>query len=393
MQRSRFVTLMFLSVIFLYLLFSQFYLKALGNAYVYVINPIFAIAIAIAAKFMIMSPYKTTKHKKQILFYIGITLIIYIVVYLLSGLFLTYGKNPYFGSFQGLLLNLYSVGLVIACREYVRYKLVNNVFKKDRILICILTVLVFTFQDIALTQVFDNFNLYSVFRMIFADILPSLTKSILFTYIALYTDCIPAIIFELALYLMQWIPPVLPNAPWCFYAVMDIIFPAILLIYSIYDINTRDREHIYKYKNVRIIAPRTILPTVVIVVLIVWFAIGLFPIKPLGIATGSMEPNLHVGDLVLIQKCSANDIEKGDIIEYVREGYSITHRVVDKYQDGGTYYFITKGDNNNREDKEPVEEDRVIGKTIGRIPYLALPTIWLHNTFANKSDHQEDFIN
>ena len=62
MQRSRFVTLMFLAVIFLYLLFSQFYLKALGNAYVYVINPIFAIAIAVAAKFMIMSPYKTTKH-------------------------------------------------------------------------------------------------------------------------------------------------------------------------------------------------------------------------------------------------------------------------------------------------------------------------------------------
>ena len=37
-------------------------------------------------------------------------------------------------------------------------------------------------------------------------------------------------------------------------------------------------------------------------VLIIWFAVGLFPIYPSVIITGSMEPLIKPGDIVLLKK-------------------------------------------------------------------------------------------
>ena len=60
--------------------------------------------------------------------------------------------------------------------------------------------------------------------------------------------------------------------------------------------------------------PKGIISVTVFVLLSVWFTLGVFPIKPLGVASGSMTPELYIGDLVLIKKCTANDVKIGDII-------------------------------------------------------------------------------
>ena len=125
--------------------------------------------------------------------------------------------------------------------------------------------------------------------------------------------------------------------------------------------------------------PRNIIPLTIGIVLAIWFAIGIFPIKPIAIATGSMEPELHVGDVAVIKKCEANDVEEGDIIEYQMEGYTVIHRIKSKTQKNGHFTFITKGDNNNTEDSEPVSEEQLIGKVIFKVRFLGFPAIWLHN--------------
>jgi len=48
----------------------------------------------------------------------------------------------------------------------------------------------------------------------------------------------------------------------------------------------------------------------------------------------------------------------------------IVHRVIDIDKEDGKLYFITKGDANNNKDKEPVPGGRVLGKVIGRVPYV-----------------------
>ena len=65
--------------------------------------------------------------------------------------------------------------------------------------------------------------------------------------------------------------------------------------------------------------------------------------------------------------------------EYKLEGYTVIHRVIDISQKDGHFYFITKGDNNENKDSLPVSEDQLIWKVILKIPYIAIPTVWLHN--------------
>ena len=111
-------------------------------------------------------------------------------------------------------------------------------------------------------------------------------------------------------------------------SIIDSVIPFILFLYIRHEKNKKD---IFRTKEKLINSdPRNIIPLAIGIILAIWFAIGIFPIKPVAIATGSMQEELHIGDVAIIQKCNANDIEEGDIIEYQMEGYTVIHRVVSK---------------------------------------------------------------
>ena len=60
----------------------------------------------------------------------------------------------------------------------------------------------------------------------------------------------------------------------------------------------------------------------------------------------SMEPTLHTGDMVVIEKKPPDEIEVGDVVVYKSGNRYIIHRVIDKFRMGGTMCFVIKGDNN-----------------------------------------------
>ena len=208
-------------------------------------------------------------------------------------------------------------------------------------------------------------------------ILPLIMKNLLYSYTAINSNYLPAMVYELGTNLYLWLSPILPNAPWIMTAIIDSVIPLILFLYIRYEKNKKD---IFRTKEKLMNSdPRNIIPLTIGIVLAIWFAIGIFPIKPIAIATGSMEPELYVGDVAVIKKCEANDVEEGDIIEYQMEGYTVIHRIKNKTQKNGQFTFITKGDNNNTEDSEPVSEEQLIGKVIFKVRFLGFPAIWLHN--------------
>lgn len=84
------------------------------------------------------------------------------------------------------------------------------------------------------------------------------------------------------------------------------------------------------------------------------------------VLTGSMEPGIMPGDLVIVKSVDTKKLEKSDIITFKYEGTTVTHRIVEKEESG----FVTKGDNNNVEDSEIVLEADVIGEVITVIPNL-----------------------
>lgn len=91
--------------------------------------------------------------------------------------------------------------------------------------------------------------------------------------------------------------------------------------------------------------------------------INLFGFRPYMVLSGSMEPNLQVGDIVVSKNVSQNQVEIGDIITFEDEnGATITHRVVDIIIKDGKKLYQTKGDNNSAKDVGLVSIENVKGE-------------------------------
>lgn len=115
-----------------------------------------------------------------------------------------------------------------------------------------------------------------------------------------------------------------------------------------------------------------ILSWLVIVVIIGYIAVAspmLFGNRPVVVLTGSMEPSYPVGSLTYYHPATFEEIKIGDAITFKAGDSLVTHRVEEK--NDLSRNFITKGDNNETQDINPVEEVDLIGKTSTiAIPYL-----------------------
>lgn len=90
------------------------------------------------------------------------------------------------------------------------------------------------------------------------------------------------------------------------------------------------------------------------------------------VATGSMEPQYNVGDVIIIKETPKEKIKVGDVINYISTNGvdTITHRVVEILEKDGETYYRTKGDNNNGEDPELVNFNQVQGVLVLKISNL-----------------------
>ena len=89
------------------------------------------------------------------------------------------------------------------------------------------------------------------------------------------------------------------------------------------------------------------------------------------VASGSMNPTLEVGDLIIVQGIPPADIQIGDIIVFDSpQGIRTIHRVTRTQTLDGTIQFKTKGDANPNEDLHWISEQNVHGRVLYRIPYL-----------------------
>lgn len=88
----------------------------------------------------------------------------------------------------------------------------------------------------------------------------------------------------------------------------------------------------------------------------------LFGYAQLVVLSGSMDPTLKVGDLIVVHEEQA--YEEQDIITFRTETAPTTHRIVETKDTG----FITKGDANNVEDEGIVTKNQIYGRVVMVIP-------------------------
>lgn len=91
---------------------------------------------------------------------------------------------------------------------------------------------------------------------------------------------------------------------------------------------------------------------------------------PLIVLTDSMYPAIESGDLIICHTAEAEEIKVGDVIAFFDPAGNgttiVTHRVMEVVNDG-ELSFVTKGDNNNTEDKLPVPGKNLVGVYCSRI--------------------------
>lgn len=115
---------------------------------------------------------------------------------------------------------------------------------------------------------------------------------------------------------------------------------------------------------------------VLLAVLVVPVAVAAVPQLALAdrsyvVMSGSMQPHLQPGDVVLVKEVSPAEIDRGDVITYQRPGEQpTTHRVVEVQDRGGLRFFETKGDANEDPDSEPVPSGAVVGREAFHVPYV-----------------------
>lgn len=80
-----------------------------------------------------------------------------------------------------------------------------------------------------------------------------------------------------------------------------------------------------------------------------------------------MEPTLKIDDVVVVKKYSAENLKEGDIITFLQEDKTISHRIHKITKEKGELKFTTKGDNNEIIDKDIVDSDKIYGKVIFKI--------------------------
>jgi signal peptidase len=123
-----------------------------------------------------------------------------------------------------------------------------------------------------------------------------------------------------------------------------------------------------------------------------WSNSGLLGFQPSIVASGSMQPNLNVGDITIIIHTKPDDINIGDIIQYRTTEEPIIHRVIDKYTEAGQTWFITKGDANNAPDPKPVNEQQIIGKATLTIPKLGWISIYLKTAITTAASFLQNNV-
>lgn len=81
------------------------------------------------------------------------------------------------------------------------------------------------------------------------------------------------------------------------------------------------------------------------------------------VLSGSMEPELSVGDLLIISERESYEID--DVVVYQDSGMAITHRIVFIADNE----IITRGDANNTDDS-PISREQIKGEVIIAIPFV-----------------------
>jgi signal peptidase len=354
-----------------------------GFAGSYIVTPLLWLIIGAVAIFL--PRYRTAAKLKDRGSIIQLALMVgffQMVLFIIGGLFSGFGKSPYSFTPTGIATNLLFVAAMLFGMEFSRAWLVNHLGRKHVFLALAFVAVIYTMLSVPLAQLTSIRLEVNSIDFVNSALLPSLAENLLATFLALMAGPVPALLYRGILQAFWWFSPVLPDLPWMFKGLIGTAMPIVglVLINSLYSPQVGPK----KGRRAESGSITGWIITTVAAVGIIWFTVGLFPFQPALVGSGSMEPKMYPGDVVIIAKVPTDNIITGDVIQFrVAEGVTVMHRVIDieETEDGGKN-FITKGDANDEPDSDPVIPDNVVGKAVMTIPKIGWASVAVKEFFS-----------
>lgn len=280
------------------------------------------------------------------------------------GLLEGFGKSPYLLTARGITTNLWLVSTEIAGMEMSRAWLVNRFAGRRRPILALPIALAYAALILPLNSLPQLSDKAELVRYVGRDVLPAVSQSLACCVIALVGGSVPAMAYRSTLSLFWWFSPILPSLSWEMTALVNTVVPVIgvFLAHSEYGATVHLRKARGVGKEVK-----NVLTVTVVGMCLVWFAAGLFPIYPSVVVTGSMQPTISPGDMIVSTK-KAHGVRVGDVIEFRHDNAWIVHRVIHIERAGDLSFYTTKGDANPTSDKDPVSSQMVRGKVLVVVP-------------------------
>ncbi|SHI72555.1 signal peptidase, endoplasmic reticulum-type [Geosporobacter subterraneus DSM 17957] len=373
--------LIFAGLIIIYILDNSLIRGWMGyRTYSYFLNPCLWLSVIYGLwTTSRLRPKSRLKHRAAINLWAFNFAVIFICISVIAGLIDGLGKSPYSRTFVGMVLNIYTAGAALIGREWIRSHLVNNLTKEDNYLVFILLALLLSCTSISFNRYAALNDYKGIVQFLAQYFIPEFCHSLFATYLAFLGGPLTSIIYLGIIQGFHWLSPILPNLKWITAALIGTLCPVFFLM-SMQNIYMEAAKEIRIRKEDQESALSWVITSVVSIG-IIWFAVGVFPIYPSVIATGSMEPMIKPGDVILVKKIldmdGINQLKAGDVIQFRRDSILISHRIVEVKKDEEGIRYRTKGDNNSGEDTELVKPEDVKGTIIYVIPKVGWPTLLL----------------
>lgn len=373
------VSLLAFFVILIFFLENPYTVSFLGSkVFTYILKPLLWLGVAgVVWSFRSVRPKGKMKLKGFIYLWSFNFTIIFIVIQFLAGLMEGFGKSPVDHSWGGIGINIIYITSLLIGRELVRNYLVNSCRHEESYIIFIFIALLMSITAFPLSKYTGFKDSQEIVKFIAQFLGPEFSKNLLATYLAYLGGPFASIIFMGGLEAFNWFSPILPNLKWITSALVGILVPIFLfmIMQSLFANESKSKGRKAEHEE----GPAGWIFTTLLSILIIWFSVGVFPIYPSVIATGSMKPMIHPGDVILVDKSiTIGDLNIGDVIQFKRNSILISHRILEIVKDkGGQVSLRTKGDDNSVEDAQLVKPEDVKGKVIKVIPKVGWPTLLL----------------
>ncbi len=303
--------------------------------------------------------------------------------FMVIGIIGGWGLNSYDTSIYGILLNMTRIIPYVLGLEYFRaiiFQHMRSYKTLDRNIV--LVAVLFTLLMVPLSKfVLSLGDEIVMLKLIVSTLLPTFSLNLFLSYLLLSAGVWNTVVFSITSHAFTFVAPVLPNIPWF---VEGIAYTAIYLSLLMFAITVFGEVGTPEIKwGTKSLSRRVISIVSYMLVVSVFLVILVGGFKPFVIASGSMEPSINMGDVVLMSYDSIRNVHVGDIIAYAISNRIVVHRVVEVYNESGEIYLKTKGDANSGADPGLVTEKMFLGKISYTIPRIGLMVLGFQYVMVN----------